>query len=466
MIKVSLKKGLMYVFLANLLNLCISLIKGFVLPKYLSIEAYAMIQSYLLYVSYIGLLHFGYLDGLYLKYGGQKFENIDALEINLARGNTILLQLLFTIPAIVISLILKNYVLLFFSLSILPVNIVTLYKNLFQATGLFKTYGRLLNVTTLLSFIGTLILLFFFHLESAFYYIFILVFVDYLIWILLEINLFKKYKIPFKLQFSLKNLAKHIKSGFVLMLGNFSSIMMTSMDRWFIKILLTVEEFAYYSFAVRVENLITVFITPVITTMYNYFCQTKDTKNIKNITKTCLLVGLCLIGCAFPVKFILETFLTKYYDSSAIIFLLFSTQALYLIIKGVYVNIYKSRKEQNKYFKQLVLVIIIGFLLNLLLINIFHNTICVALATLISVLIWFGICLFSIPEIRLGFKELIVLVISLILYNFLGFYVNSYIGFIIYYGCLLMLLIIFMKDTLIQFLNIIKSLIVKKGVKQ
>ena len=78
----SLKKGIIYVFVANLINLIISLAKGFILPKYLSIESYALIQTYLLYVSYVGLLHFGYLDGLYLKYGGRNFEEIKAEEIN------------------------------------------------------------------------------------------------------------------------------------------------------------------------------------------------------------------------------------------------------------------------------------------------------------------------------------------------------------------------------------------------
>ena len=34
----SLKKGAMYVFIANIINLIISLFTGFVLPKYLSIE--------------------------------------------------------------------------------------------------------------------------------------------------------------------------------------------------------------------------------------------------------------------------------------------------------------------------------------------------------------------------------------------------------------------------------------------
>lgn len=64
-----LKKGLVLVFIANAINLCISLINGFVLPKYLSVETYADIKTYQLYSNYIGVLALGYCDGLYLKYG-------------------------------------------------------------------------------------------------------------------------------------------------------------------------------------------------------------------------------------------------------------------------------------------------------------------------------------------------------------------------------------------------------------
>ena len=48
-VKDNLKKGIMLVFIANLLNLVISLVNGFILPKYLSVESYADIKTYQLY---------------------------------------------------------------------------------------------------------------------------------------------------------------------------------------------------------------------------------------------------------------------------------------------------------------------------------------------------------------------------------------------------------------------------------
>ena len=58
----SLKKGMLYVLIANVINLFFNLITNFVLPKELSVENYAMIKTFQLYVSYAGLFHIGFVD--------------------------------------------------------------------------------------------------------------------------------------------------------------------------------------------------------------------------------------------------------------------------------------------------------------------------------------------------------------------------------------------------------------------
>ena len=68
----SLKKGLMYVLIANFINLGFNLITNFVLPKELSVESYATIKTFQLYVSYAGLFHFGFVEEKTLKNSGVK----------------------------------------------------------------------------------------------------------------------------------------------------------------------------------------------------------------------------------------------------------------------------------------------------------------------------------------------------------------------------------------------------------
>ena len=75
-----LSKGIIQVITANLINLVISVGNGFLLPKFLSVESYAALKTFLLYTSYIGILHLGYVDGIYIKYGGKTIGSIDAEE--------------------------------------------------------------------------------------------------------------------------------------------------------------------------------------------------------------------------------------------------------------------------------------------------------------------------------------------------------------------------------------------------
>ena len=72
----NLKKSLTKVFSANIVQLLSSAIVGFVVPAILSIDSYAKYKTYTLIISYLGLLHFGYPDGLYIKYGGKKYDEI------------------------------------------------------------------------------------------------------------------------------------------------------------------------------------------------------------------------------------------------------------------------------------------------------------------------------------------------------------------------------------------------------
>ena len=342
---------------------------------------------------------------------------------------------------------------------------VTLYKNLFQATGQFKKYSKVLNLSSIISFFGTIFLLFITKTNDAIPYIIVLMLADYIVWFLLEYEVNTEFKIKFKFICSIKHFVQYTKSGIVLMLGNFSSVLMTGIDRWFVKFALTTTEFAYYSFAVRIENLLTVFTTPIVTTMYNYLCNNDNKEKVLKIKNICLIVGLVIIGSAFPIKFILENFLQKYEDVKTILFLLFSIQVFYIIIKGIYVNLYKVRGKQVLYFKQLLCVIVIGIVFNCIALKIKRSNETIAMATFISVIIWLLMCSKTIPEIRFDMKNIMLLFSSLLVFLILGIYVNSIVGFFVYYIYILIATVLLDKNDLIYLLNVIKETILKQKNK-
>lgn len=458
----NLKKGIVLVFIANLINLIISLMNGFILPKYLSVETYASIKTYHLYANYIGVLALGYADGLYLKYGGVKMRNIPNDEINISRTNLLLFQGIMTIIVALIGWLVNDTVLIITALTVIPVNVAAAFKNILQATGEFKSYSRIMNYSSILTFVATMILLFGIRTDYDLLYICVMAAVTFLVWFLLEQKLKREYDEVIRVKVSVKNLTENIRSGFVLMLGNFSNILMTSIDRWFVKFLLPTANFAYYSFVVSAENLVGVFINPIMTTMYNYICVTTDYKAIRKIKRMCLIFALFLVSGAFLVKFILEVYLDKYLPSQYILFILFSTEILFIIIKGIYVNIYKAEKRQNIYLKQLIVVVILGCAFNALFYMIFKSNEGIAFATLLSIVCWYMICSFSVKEVAPDWKEILVLAVAIPAFILTGFLLPAILGFIAYIAVALILCLLFMRNDFFALLRMMYSIIQKK----
>ena len=63
------------------LSLLISLLSGFLIPKFIDEYQYAYREIYMLYSTYVGLLHFGLLDGLMLRYAAYDYEGLDKARI-------------------------------------------------------------------------------------------------------------------------------------------------------------------------------------------------------------------------------------------------------------------------------------------------------------------------------------------------------------------------------------------------
>lgn len=456
-----LKRGIIAVLIANLINVVFSLATNFLLPKYLSVESYAGIKEFQLYVSYVGLLHFGYVDGIYLKYGGreikQKINSVFSTEMS-TMGVFLLLA---TLCTVIVALILNNRLLMLFALSILPQNMSSYFKFLYQAIGEFDLYGRIMNLTTITTFGLNMVLLFIIRTDYFMAYVVGYVILYFFIWSVLEVNFRRKHTLEKGRVFSLPILKEHIKAGFFLTLGNLSSIFLTSMDRWFVKALMNTVAFAQYSFAVSVENFLNLAITPVTTTLYNYFCREKNVKEYRKIYSYILVFATIIPAAAFPVKFILEIYLTKYMDSTRAVFLLFASQMFYVIIKSVYVNLYKVQRQQNMYFAKLVITLIIGFLLNVICFQIVPVKEAFAVGTLLSAIIWTFMTEADFKGIRGGLKEKIYLFMELVVFLFLGFTMSAIPGFFMYVVFTIIMLLIFMRSTLIEILTTGKNTIQK-----
>ena len=77
----SVMKNLYYTVAANFATLGISVLLNLFVPKILGIREYSYWQLYVFYSSYVGFLHLGWLDGIYLKIGGEEYEQLNKREL-------------------------------------------------------------------------------------------------------------------------------------------------------------------------------------------------------------------------------------------------------------------------------------------------------------------------------------------------------------------------------------------------
>lgn len=103
----NLKKDLVKVLGANFIQFLIGVVNGFLIPAVLEIDQYAYLKTFTLYTSYVGVLHFGFNDGIYLKYGGRKRHEIDLSSLKYERNFLLKFQLVVTLIFIVLGVLKK-----------------------------------------------------------------------------------------------------------------------------------------------------------------------------------------------------------------------------------------------------------------------------------------------------------------------------------------------------------------------
>lgn len=453
-----LKKGILVIFKANIISLLFNLLTSFLLPKYLTVDSYAAIKTFQLYVTYVGLFHLGYADGMYLKYGGICAAKIDSEGLKSDIDTLIVFQLVVTCVTVAISSVLRDWIWFAFSLSIFPLNVASYYKLLFQATGEFERYGKITNITTFFTFAINMLLLFVAQcVGDARPYVVMYLVVDFVILLILERAVRSEFKITYiKASFEWKVLFDNIKNGILLMLGNLSTAVFTGMDRWFVKVLLDVVAFAQYSFAVSIENFLNVAITPISVTFYNYFCIHRKSEDQKMLLRYIMIFGSVLPICLFPAKFVLEHYLVHYLDSMKVITFLFAAQSYAIINKCIYINLYKSQRKQKRYFVKLIIVIVMGFLFNVLFYLLIRDKVAFAIGTMCSNIFWFSLSSIDFPELKLSIRELTYLASESVLLIIFGNNLQSIIGFFAYGISTCILTLFMMRDSMKQLMSIIK----------
>lgn len=389
-------KKIGFVALSNVIKLISSILIAFVIPKILGLTNYGYYKVFALYLTYIGLFHFGFIDGIYLKYGGSEYSELDKKSFRTYLKFLLYLELLISIIGILFTVFFMNgekkIIFLFLFLNLIAVNITTFYQFVSQITSRFKEYSIRIILLSIANIVIVAIL-YFLNLQDYRIYIALIVAVNY---ILLMWYVYTYRDITFgnskKIKDSQSEIVYFFKTGIPLLLANLASTLVLTVDKQIVEIFFPVEDFGVYSFAYSMLSMITVVVSAVGVVLYPTLKKT----NVDNIPENysnlnLIIILLVLIGLIgyFPLLWIIPKFLPDYISSLNVFRVALPGLVLTSSISAIKHNFFKITNNNFHFFIIGLIAILANIILNLSAYYLFKTTISIAISSVIGISIWY-----------------------------------------------------------------------------
>lgn len=452
-----MKKDILRVFMTNVIKVSTVFLASFFIPAMLSVEEYAIYKYFSLIASYIGILHFGFCDGIFLEYGGRCLQDVSENKLASEQKSIYFFEVIISTLIIISGVLKRDIVIVIVGLNVLPSILITYYAMMYQSMGEFKLYAIIYNGLSVLTLISNAVLIFIVRVDNGIMFASATVVVNFITALYTTIYFNKKY-IQCKGRVALSILTKYMRMGILLTIGNTAYILFSSVDKWFVKWLLDTDEFAYYSFAVQLLSVMNMFINPVGLTLYSYLSRRKEKEfeyNIKIIITTLLFFMLTGV---FVIKFVIEHFLVKYTNSISLIIILFLAQVFLLLNSTIYINMFKTYRMQKQYFFNLVISVVVSAMLNATFFYIGNRTSKdIALATLVGMIIWAMLNLRHFKYLQYTRNHFLFIGCMTLAYVFLNVIGKNIINMIFYLLIWLIILNIFANDVSKQYAQWVRS---------
>ena len=317
-------KKISFSFCANIFSMFVSMLMILVLPKIMTMEDYGIWQLFMFYFSYVGFFHFGWIDGIYLRYGGQNFS---ALSRKTFGGQFWLLLILLLVEFAIVNILLisgiiKNSILIF----VLRVSsiagvfyIIFAYVNfILQLSDKIKEYARNIILERFLILLLTLICI---TLIETKYdkVIYVTIMSEFLA---MSFGLYTIRDLIFVERDTFYNAMNeayfNISAGSKLMLANIAGMLILGIIRFGISQEWDIVTFGKVSLTLNISNFLMVFISAVSIVLFPILKRINQDRLaeiyvlLRNILSYSLLAMLITY---YPLKILLLYWLPKYSDS-------------------------------------------------------------------------------------------------------------------------------------------------------
>ena len=318
-------------FVANLVSLLGSTLLTLILPKFIGITQYAYYQLYIFYASYIGFLGFGWLDGIYLRYGGKFYDKIDKKLISAQFKAYSIFESIISIVIFAITLLNfqgyeKEFVYACCSICIFIYMPRAILHNLLQTTGRVKEYAKSLIIEKFIHiFVTTIGLLLgrgdfeWFIISELIGRLFATCYILYICRDIVRTASYSRNKV-------LPEIKNNITCGIALMVSNVASMFIVGAMRQAIVMTWNIETFGKISLTLAISNLLLVFINSVAMVLFPTLkrIEKKELENLYTKIRSLLMVIIfSALLFYLPIKKIFSIWLPDYSDSFKYMAILF-----------------------------------------------------------------------------------------------------------------------------------------------
>ncbi|PJG83510.1 oligosaccharide flippase family protein [Caviibacterium pharyngocola] len=422
----TLRKNISYVLSSNMIIALIGLVNVFLFPKIMTVESYALYQSFMLYITYITICHAGFSTGMAINYAGKNFEDISLRRFKSEIFLLFLIVLFFFFFISIIYWYSRYEVFYYLVLVIIPYVLVGSYKSLLQSWNKFR-YFTIINLFESVSIILISLLIYFIYNEfSGESYIYIYLSVYWVVFIYIFINLFNMVKKTESISIFSQDNKNTWRLGAIFVIGNYINILFIVMNKQVVQIFFSIEEFAYYSFGISLQTLIMLFVTsisqPLFTIMAKNIFSSSDYDKIKDL----LIVFSSFSVCGyFVVSFIIKRYIPNYSNSLDITAIYFMAFPAIYIINCLYFNFYKYKKLTKYYVKLMSVMFAIMLALNIMAAYFFADMKYVAISTVVAYYIFLFCGGIRLSFITIKIKDILYLIVFMLSFIFINYLNNN-----------------------------------------
>ena len=452
--------------IAQIISLAVSFILTLIVPKFIDEYQYAYWQTYVLYVGYVGVLHFGLLDGLVLRYSKYDYEELDKARLRSQFTVLLIFTCATTLISSGISLLAfgdSQYKIIFVlvAVGIVTKNIVTYSSYMFQITNRISKYV-FLTIAQRLTY-GVVIGILLVCKVNDFYWYCIADLcgdlVGFVIGMIFNRGLYLGKTIA--IRETLRELKTNVFAGIILMLANWSSVLIIGSAKMIIQWHWDELMFGKVSFAFSVSNVFLTFVSAISVVLFPSLKRIDEDKlpqmykSIRDILSPVLFIVMLFY---FPGCWVLNRWLPKYANSLmylGIILPIIIYSSKVSLLTNNYLKVY--RKE-----KSLLLVnfisIVVGVILFVLSAYVFDNLIAVIASVVVatmfkSVLSEIFVC--RIVHVNLV-KDFIIEAIMTVGFILCAWLLNLWIGCLVYFGLVVVYCAIYYKSIKVIFGRVFK----------